>query len=365
METIALDFTSSLYLDFRHGSRSLGPWSQLTTGRPAALAEPAGSERVADRLAKLQGCQQATLAQSTLHLFWDLFGLLAAERIVIFLDAGSYPIARWGIERAAGRGVPVHRFPHKDAAALGRLLWQKAGGRWPVVVADGICTVCGCSAPIADYLEVVRRAGGWLVLDDTQALGILGAAPGPAAPYGQGGGGSLRYQDISGPDVVVISSLAKGFGAPVAALSASSELLRQFRARSETRVHCSPPSAADIRAAEHALSLNEDDGDARRSQLAARVHQFRRGLAAIGLEAEGGLFPVQTLKPIPDLEAKQLYERLLKHGVRTILRRSHHDSEPRLSFIITARHSPGVIERVVDALEQVVTITPQLEAESG
>jgi 8-amino-7-oxononanoate synthase len=358
-----LDFTSSLYLGFRHEARSLHPWSQLTTGRPAVLAEAAGSERVARRLAWLQGCQQATLASSTLHLFWDLFGLLAGERIIIFLDAGIYPIARWGVERAAGRGTPVHNFPHKDAEALGRLVRRRAGARQPVIVADGICTACGCLVPIADYLEVARQVGGWLVIDDTQALGILGTAPGPAAPYGQGGGGSLQYQNITGPEVLVISSLAKGFGAPLAALSASNELIRQFQARSETRVHCSPPSAVDVEAAGHALKLNTEVGDARRSQLAARIQQFRRRLTEAGLRAEGGLFPVQTLKPTPDLDTRRLYERLLKLDVGTVLRRDHNEREPRISFVITAKHQPSDIEQAVNALRQAVTTVPQPQAE--
>jgi hypothetical protein len=60
-----------------------------------------------------------------------------------------------------------------------------------------------------------------LVIDDTQALGILGHSPGPHAPYGKGGGGSLQWAGIGGPDVLVVSSLAKGFGAPVAVLAGS------------------------------------------------------------------------------------------------------------------------------------------------
>jgi len=343
-----LDFTSSLYLGFRHETRSLRPWSQLTTGAPAALVRPPGSDRVASQLARLQECEAASLAPATLHLFWDLFGLLAGRQITIYLDAGTYPIARWGVERAAARGIPVHSFPHKDAGALRRLLRQGAGNHRPVVVADGLCTACGCVVPVADYLDSVRRAGGLLVVDDTQALGLLGHSPGLELPYGRGGGGSLRYQNISGPDVMVISSLAKGFGAPLAALSGSGEMVRPFEARSETRVHCSPPSVATIHAAEHALALNAERGDSLRMQLVQRVHLFRRRLVDVGLAADGGLFPVQTLKSLPNLDARRMHRQLLNLGVRTVLRHSH--NEARISFIITARHQPDEIDHAVSVL---------------
>src|SRR5262245_51588111 len=113
-----LDFTSALYLGMRHGSRSLEPWDQLTTGRPAALVSPPGARQVSQALAVLQGCESGTLATSTLHLFWDLFGMLAGERVAIYPDAGIYPISQWGVERAAARGAPVRKFPHHDAEAL-------------------------------------------------------------------------------------------------------------------------------------------------------------------------------------------------------------------------------------------------------
>lgn len=359
-----LNFTSSLYLGFWHESTSLRPWSRLTTGKPAALLEPTGSEAIAHQLAKLLGCDQALLASSTLHLFWDLFGMLANERVAIFQDDGAYSMAQWGIERAACRGVPVHRFPHKDVESLQRLLKRPAAGRRPVVVTDGICTTCGCAVPIKAYYEAVRRAGGLLVVDDTQALGILGTRQERAGPYGRGGGGSLRYQNLSGSSVIVISSLAKGFGAPLGVLAGSSAVIRKFKAQSETRVHCSPPSAADIHAAEHALKLNAAHGDALRFQLAQRVQQFRLQSGEAGFPADGGLFPMQTLRLPAHVDLNQVHQDLLQLGIRTLLRRGC-DGNPALSLIITARHSLSEIENVVQAISKVITEQPQAELEAG
>ncbi len=356
-----LDFTSSLYLGFRHGARSLHPWSQLTTGKPAALVEPPGSPGVARHLAALQGCQKAVLSTSTLHLVWDLFGMLTRDQVVILVDADTYPIARWGVERAAARGVPVRTFPHHDADALRRMLRQCSGRRRPVVVSDGMCTACGCAAPIAAYLEHVRDVGGLLVIDDTQALGILGIAPSHTAPYGWGGGGTLRYSNLDGSDVVVISSLAKAFGAPLAALSGQRAMIDRFLAQSETRVHCSPPSTAAIRAAARALHLNAHIGDSLRRLLAKNVHYFQRRLAETGLTTAGGLFPVQTLVEISGATAIRLYERLLAAGIRGILRRGCNGGGPQLSLIITARHRPDQMDRAVEALRMTpdIWVRPQ------
>lgn len=345
-----LDFTSALYLGMRHPSRSLAQWDSLTIGRPAALASPPGSREAAERLAALQGCECGLLAPSTLHLFWDLFGALSGLRVAIYLDAGVYPIARWGAERAAARGVPAREFPHHDAHGLLRQLKQDASRRRPLIVADGFCPGCGASAPVADYLDCARSFGGLLILDDTQALGILGQSPDNHAPFGRGGGGSLPWSDSHGPDVLLISSLAKGFGAPVAVLSGSEKLVRMFEERSETRVHTSPPSVAAINAASRALDLNDDEGDEMRLQLARLISRFRHRLRSAGFGVSGGLFPVQTLAPMRELDAPTLHERLLRAGIRTVLHHERQGDGALISFIIRASHSPDEIDSAVEAL---------------
>jgi 8-amino-7-oxononanoate synthase len=274
--------------------------------------------------------------------------MLARDQVRIYMDEDSYAIARWGVERAAARGIPVRPFPHHDAAALRTLIEQdRHSGRRPVVVADGFCPACGRPAPVAEFLQATTPHGGQVVLDDTQALGLLGERNGTL--YGQGGGGSLRWQGVKSSDLIVGSSLAKGFGVPMAMLAGSANLIRRFEAQSETRVHCSPPSLAVLHAAEHALSVNRSHGDRLREYLAQLVRRFRKGLRAIGLASDGGLFPVQTLRPA-GIAAAVLYERLLGLGIRTIMVRRGRAVGARVAFLITALHRLSDIDLAIEAI---------------
>jgi 8-amino-7-oxononanoate synthase len=346
-----LDFTSALYLGLRHASASLRPWAQLTAGVPAALATPALARTVAGRLASLAGTERVTLARSTLHTFWDLFVILARSDTTIYVDASAYPIARWGAERAASRGVPVRTFAHHDPADLWRRLTREPGARRrPLVVVDGVCPGCGAFAPLREYLERAREFGGSLVVDDTQALGIVGHSPGPRAPYGSGGGGSLRRHGVGPAHVVLVSSLAKGFGVPMAMLGGSAAAVARFEAESATRVHCSPPSFAELHAAERALDVNRASGDALRRRLARLVRRFRAGLRAFDISVGRSLFAVQSLASSPVPDARALHRRLLELGVRTVLQRSACGSGLTVSFLITAGHSPAAIDRAVEAV---------------
>ena len=336
-----LDFTSALYLGMRHPAAQLVPWSSLSLGQPAALQEPPGARAVAADLAALQGCEAACVLPSTLHLFWDLFGMLASEPLVILVDGGSYAIARWGAERAQALGLPQQVFPSGEVAALRRLAtrWGRQGRR-PLILADGYVPGSEQALPLDNYSAIARQGGGYLLLDDTQVLGLLGAH----------GGGSVRQHglrgghDDAGGTLLIGASLAKGLGVPLAVLAGSASLLRRFEAHSQTRVHASPPSAAVLAAARRALAINAQHGDALRTRLAARVAQWRAGMAAAGIACGGGSFPVQRLP------GRALLQQALRDaGVLALAQTG--EGAGALTFLLRADHTPRQLEQTMDLLE--------------
>ena len=344
-----LDFASSHYLGLKHSSREIPAWDQLSTGKPAVLVTPPVELEVSKQLALLQNCENATVGTSTLHLFWDLFGILGSRPLAVYVDAETYPIALWGVERARAGGACVHRFAHHDPRDLFRLLRQNARSNcFQVVVTDGFCINCGHAAPLRDYLQAVRSFDGLLVVDDTQALGIFGrrdGCQGSDAPYGTGGGGLFPWYSVADPRALAISSLAKAFGVPVAAMAGSTSLVRWFLEMSETRVHCSPPSAAVLNAAQRALEINSRAGNELRCRLARLVQHFRTRLGAIGVLCTGGLFPVQTLN-VTDSAARHIQATLERAGVQSVLRHARNGARAKLTFIITAKHRVCDIDHV-------------------
>jgi 8-amino-7-oxononanoate synthase len=262
------------------------------------------------------------------------------------MDAGIYAIARWSIERIAARGTPVRTFAHQDVAGLQALLRSdgQAKGR-VIVVADGFCPSCGRPAPMDAILKCVSPFGGYVVLDDTQALGVIGTH----------GGGSLRTLGITSPQVIVGSSLAKGFGVPMAMLAGGADLVGKFEEQSQIHVHCSPPSLAALHAADHAMSINRVHGDGLRHYLTELVRRFRAGLSSIGLFTDGGLFPVQTLR-LSGLSAGNLHQRLRRAGVQTVLVRHCRHVGARVAFLITARHRYSDVDRAVDQIAQAIAV---------
>ena len=77
-------------------------------------------------------------------------------------------------------------------------------------------------------------------------------------------------------------------GVPLAVIAGSRIMMKEFEGKSETRLHCSPPSFAVIRAADHALLINHIHGEVLRSKLMRLVRYLRARLAelCIGVTAD-------------------------------------------------------------------------------
>ena len=63
------------------------------------------------------------------------------------------------------------------------------------------------------------------MVDETQAMGLLGHSHYPQAPFGLGGGRSLRWNELESPNVFYVSFLAKGFGVSIAVFSGRTKWL--------------------------------------------------------------------------------------------------------------------------------------------
>lgn len=333
-----IDLTRALYLGLEHPHHSLAPWTALTSGRPAVLGDGHALASLRRRLARLLGFPRVTLAPSTLHVVTDLYTALAERVRHLHVDACTYAVSRWGLDHARLRGVAVQPFQ-----TLHELEGQLDAPGEHAIVCDAICIACRRINPLRSLQRLAARSRGWLIVDDSQGVGLLGAGPSRGTPYGRGGGGTLRWCAAPAERVIAIGSLAKGFGAPVAFLAASEALVGWFERTSGTRMHSSPCNAAELGALAAALCVNDHRGDELRTAVLERVDRFRAAVARAGGTLSAGRFPVQSTPPLPSSVAQTVDDRLRRRGVRVFRLRSQ-DGAGRLGFIVTATHDREEIE---------------------
>ena len=173
-----------------------------------------------------------------------------------------------------------HVVPHVDLGALERALERASGGdrsrrRW--IVVEGIYSMDGDLAPLADLAALARRFDAWIYLDDAHGMGVLG-------PTGRGAA------ELAGvvPDIpVIMGTLGKAFGAAGAFVAGSRALIDYLMNRARAFVYTtgSPPALAA--AAQAGLEIAQAEPD-RRERLRANARALRAGLAALGWAPHGG-----------------------------------------------------------------------------
>ena len=281
-------------------ARRLRPWAPAHDRRAGRARDARGSRRRRPRAGRpARGASARRSRRSTLHVFWDLFRHLAGRRPrAIYMDAGAYPIARWGVERAAARGVPVRdvRAPRRrrrcgDGSARSR----RAA---PLVVTDGFCPGCGRAAPLGAYLGRPRsRLGGQPGRRRHAGAGrARGATARPSRSVRHGGGGSLAWHKLASSDVdrrrLAREGLRRAAGRARAAPTRPSRASRRGARRACTAARrrsrrCTPPSTR--------WRVNRMHGDMLRPASPAGGGLVRDCLRGRSVPDIGGGFPVQTL----------------------------------------------------------------------
>ena len=156
------------------------------------------------------------------------------------------------------------------------------------------------------------------------------------------------------PEALMVCSMAKGFGVPMAFVAGSKRMVRRYEANSETRVHSSPISAAQIAAGERAVLFNRHPAEETRRRLSRLVKRFRNQLSKGGWEAAGGEFPVQSFSIPSEKETLTLYAGLLRSGVEPVLQAAGHNGQGRIAFLITANHSAEDVDQAAESWLRVV-----------
>lgn len=357
-----MDFTSSLYLGMKHNSKELDGWQQLTTGRPAILGETRLAGQVATQVATLQGLEKGLVSPSTLHLYHDLFDWLCHQPVRVYIDEKVYPVSKYGIEKLLLRKIPVSHFRHLDAGNLAQQMGlQPTRPGIPIVITDGWCPVCGRPAPLQQYAALVKPCNGWVVVDDTQAMGVLGTGKKAGSPLGIGGGGLLRWLSAPVANMITITSLAKAFGVPMAVISGSTHTIDAFAANSRSRVNASPVSLVHLQAAMNAVRINRLEGEARRVRLNRNIRLLRSSLQAAGIRVGGSFFPVQSIQGHNRQDTIDLWDALSTQRIKTVMVMPHSHPDPVLSFVLRSDHIPQEINALAEAILRHHTYSKPIE----
>jgi glycine C-acetyltransferase len=182
-----------------------------------------------------------------------------------------------------------------------------------VIIFDGVFSMRGDYAPIdrivkaAEPYQTKFKDGVITVVDDSHGIGA----------FGKTGRGTAEFSGAQ-PDVI-IGTFGKAFGVNGGFVAASETVIEAIRQKADTYIYTNPLGVGDCAAAIKAIDLcDSSEGIRRLGHLQQRIHQFRQGIAALGLESIPGPHPVVPLMVRDTAKTHRLVQYLFEQGVLVV-----------------------------------------------
>jgi len=259
-------------------------------------------ERLEGAIASFKKSEATLLFNSGYAANTGIIPALVGRGDVVFSDRLNHASIVDGILLSGARLV---RYRHNDHRQLAALMEKHAKGR-RLIVTDGVFSMDGDIAPLAELAQLKRNHGALLMVDDAHGCGVLG----------EQGRGSAELRGVGSEVDIQMGTFGKALGSfgAYAALSAELRDLLINRARSFIFSTSLPPSvlAASLAAVE---LVQTPEGDRLRKQLCANSRFFRDSLAEAGFRIPDGSTQIVPIVIGSAVTTMQFSEALLAEGL--------------------------------------------------
>ena len=245
------------------------------------------------------------------------------------------------IDGGLASGARFQRYRHNDVAHLKEQLENSSAAK-KLIVTDGVFSMDGDVAPLAELAALAQQYDAWLMVDDAHGFGVMGAQGGGVAEHF-----GLGVQRLP----VLMGTLGKGAGSFGAFVAGDNDLIEYLinTARPYIYTTALPPAVA---AASRASLVLIRAGQGLRESLRERITQFRNGASILGLDLMPSDTPIQPILLGSNERALAWSAALERQGclVSAIRPPTVPVGQARLRVTLTAAHQVEDVDHLLQAL---------------
>jgi glycine C-acetyltransferase len=257
------------------------------------------------RLSEFLGTQDTILYSSCFDANGGLFETLLGEQDAVISDELNHASIIDGIRLSKARRL---RYKNRDMADLEEQLAKCQDARRRLVVTDGVFSMDGYIAPLADICDLADRYGAMVMVDDSHAVGFMG-------PNGRG---TPELHGVMDRVDIVTGTLGKALGgASGGYTSGRSEIIGLLRQRSRPYLFSNSVAPAVAGASLAVLDLLGSGGELR-ERLRANTAWFRSRMTDLGFDILPGEHPIVPVMIGDAALASRMADLLLTKGVYVI-----------------------------------------------
>ena len=295
-----------------------------------------------ETIASFLGTEAAILYSSCFDANGGLFETLLGPEDAVVSDALNHASVIDGIRLCKARR---YRYRNCDMADLEEKLKEAHGARTIMIATDGVFSMDGVIAPLADICALAERYGALVMVDDSHALGVLG----------EHGRGTPEHYGVGARVDIVTGTLGKALGGASGGFtSGSREVVELLRQRSRPYLFSNSLAPMIAAASIAAIDVVQRSPDLR-ARLRRNAQHFRAAVEAAGFATRGAGHPIIPVMVGEARDAQLIAAGLLERGVYAVgfFYPVVPNGEARIRVQVSALHEIADLDFVVEQLTAV------------
>jgi 8-amino-7-oxononanoate synthase len=260
----------------------------------------------------------------------------------VLLDADAHASLYDGCRMS---GADVYPFKHNDIDSLDKRL-RRLGERATraLVVTEGMFSVLGDKAPLAEMVALKNHYGAYLFVDEAHSLGV----------FGEHGRGLAEEAGVLDQVDFIVGTFSKSLASTGGYCVSRHEALALFRFASRPYIFTASACPASVATTRVALRQIRERPELR-ANLWRNARALYQGLQNLGLELGPEVSPVVAVRFEEQERALRAWRDLLGLGVYTNLMMppASPDGSSLLRCSASAAHTPEQIQAIVEGFQRV------------
>ena len=295
-------------------------------------------EELEHRLSGFLGAEAVLTFSTGLLGALSVLAALAGRQDILYFDRENHASLYDGARLSFGS---LRKYRHNDLEDLERLLERdagKPGGR--MIVTDGVFSMSGHVADLPGIVELARRYGARVAVDDAHATGVLG----------ERGRGTPEHFGLEDEIDLVIGTFSKSFASVGGFVSGPKEVISYVKHHARPFIFTAALPAMQVAAVLKALEIMETEPH-HREKLWQNVALLKRGMNSLGFDTLGSESQIVPVLIGPDELAALFWRMLWEEGIFTTpaVPPSVPPGRSIIRTSVNANHTSEQIERLLEA----------------
>jgi len=297
-------------------------------------------EQLEEELAAWVGKPAALVFSTGMQTNLGTISALVDRSDVVILDKYDHASIVDGARLAWGE---TKRFRHNDLEDLQRVLEKVPPDKGKLVVVDGVYSMEGDIAPLPELIEICRRYGARLMVDDAHSLGVLGGGRGTAAHFG-----------VTEAVDLIMSTFSKSFASLGGFIAGDTDVIQYIQHHARALIFSASIPPANAAAALAALEVMRQEPE-RVQRVNAIGERVRTELKRLGYQIGNSQTPIIPILIGDDMRTVLAWKALFEAGlfVNPVLSPAVPEGRQLLRTSYMATHTDQQIDRALELFEKV------------